>query len=212
MATAIVVGGIAREVACRHGLPYVLYWDEYGVLGAALHMWKERTIDPGFYGYGALLTYATFLWELPVLGWLESLPPTDPRALVSPDALQIGGMDGLGPETSHPELYYAGRLLVAAMGTATIGTTALLARRMAGPWAGAIAAFVLAGATMHLLQSGLSLPNVPLAFFATLVAWKTLDGLETGRGLRWAALFAGTAFACKLPGVLALALPSSPSR
>src|SRR5678815_1911340 len=60
---------------------------------------------------------------------------------------------------------------------------------------------------MHLLQSGLSLPNVTLAFFATLVAWKTLDALETGRGLRWAALFAGAAFACKLPGVLALALP-----
>src|SRR6185436_13651863 len=153
VATAIVAGGIAREAACRHGLPYVLYWDEYGVLGAALHMWKERTIDPGFYGYGALLTYATFLWELPVLGWLGSLPPTDPRALLSPAALQIGGMDGLGPETSHPELYYAARLLVAAMGTATIGTTALLARRMAGPWAGAIAAFVLAGATTHLLQS-----------------------------------------------------------
>jgi hypothetical protein len=207
IATAIVAGAVAREAACRHGLPYVLYWDEYGVLGAALQMWKERTIDPGFYGYGALLTYVTLLWELPVLGWLGSLPPTDPRALLSPAALQIGGMDGLAPETSHPELYYAARLLVAAMGTATIGTTAMLARRIAGPWAGAIAAVVLAGSTAHLLQSGLTVPNVPLGFFATLAAWKTLDFLDTGRGLRWAALFAGAAFACKLSGIFAIALP-----
>jgi hypothetical protein len=207
VAIAVVAGAIAREAACRHGLPYVLYWDEYGVLGAALHLWKERTIDPGFYGYGALLTYATLLWELPVLGWLGSLPPTDPRALASPAALAIGGMDGLGPETSHPELYYAARLLVAAMGTATIGTTAMLAQRCAGPWAGALAAFALAGATTHILQSGLSVPNVPLAFLATLVAWKTLDWLETGRGLWRAALFAGAAFACKVPGILTLAMP-----
>jgi hypothetical protein len=207
IATAVLAGGIAREAACRHGLPYVLYWDEYGVLGAALHMWKDRTIDPGFYGYGALLTYATLLWEMPVLHWLQSLPPTDPRALISPEALQIGGMDGLAPETSHPELYYAARLLVAVIGTATIGTTAMLARRMAGPWAGAIAAWVLAGSIVHLVQSGLSVPNVPLAFFATLVAWKTLDAMDTGRGLRWAAVFAGAAFGCKVPGILTLALP-----
>ena len=207
ISTAIVAGGIAREAACGHGLPYVLYWDEYGVLGTALHMWKERTIDPGFYGYGALLAYATLLWELPVLDWLGSLPPTDPRALPSRAALAIGGMDGLAPETSHPELYYAARLLVAARGTATIATTAMLAQRIAGPWAGAIAAWVLAGAVTHIAQSGLSVPNVPLGFFATLVAWKTLDALETGRGLRWAALFAGAAFACKIPGIFTLALP-----
>jgi hypothetical protein len=131
---ALVLAALVRDAACRHGLPYIMYWDEYAVTGAALKMMQERSLDPHFYGYGALLTYVTLLFELPVVAWLEHLPATDPRALESIQALQIGGMDGLGAgETSHPELYYAGRLVVALMGVLTIATTAGLARRFAVP-------------------------------------------------------------------------------
>jgi hypothetical protein len=207
VAVAILLGALAREAACRHGLPYILYWDEYAVTGAALRMMQERTLDPHFYGYGALLTYVTLLVELPVVAWLESLPASDPRTIDSIRALQIGGMDGLGPETSHPEVYYAARLIVALLGVLTIAVTAGLARRFAGPWAAVLAAFALSSAHEHVLQSGLAVPNVALAFFATLVAWKTLDWLETGHGLRWAWGFVGAAVACKPTGALLAVLP-----
>ena len=205
---ALVLGALAREAACRHGLPYILYWDEYAVTGTALQMLQERTIDPGFYGYGALLTYLTALVELPVVAWLEHLPPSDPRALESIHALQIGGMDGLGfGETSHPEVYYAARLCMAIIGVLTIATTAGLARRVAGPWAAVLAAFALSSADEHVLQSGLAVPNAALAFVATLVAWKTLDWLETGRGLAWAWVLVGISVALKPTGVLVAVLP-----
>ena len=208
LVVALVLGALVRDAASRHGLPYILYWDEYAVTGTALRMLQQRSIDPGFYGYGALLTYVTALVELPVVAWLEHLPATDPRALASIQALQIGGMDGLGAgETSHPEVYYAGRLLVALMGVLTIATTAGLARRFAGPWAAVIAAFALSSAHEHVLQSGLAVPNAPLAFVATLVAWKTLDWLETGRGLGWAWVWVGVSVALKPTGVLVAVLP-----
>jgi hypothetical protein len=205
---ALVLAALVREAACRHGLPYVMYWDEYAVTGAALKMMQEHSLDPHFYGYGALLTYVTLLFELPVVAWLEHLPPTDPRALESIHALQIGGMDGLGfGETSHPELYYAARIVVASMGVLTIATTAALARRFAGPWAAVIAAFALSSSHEHVLQSGLAVPNVPLALVATLVAWKTLDWLETGRGLGWAWVWVGVSIALKPTGALVAVLP-----
>jgi hypothetical protein len=208
VAVALVLGMLVREAACRHGLPYILYWDEYAVTGAALRMMQERSLDPEFYGYGALLTYITVLVELPVVAWLERLPPGDPRALESIAALQIGGMDGLGfGETSHPEVYYAARIVVAIMGVLTIATTAALAHRFAGPWAAVIAAFALSSAHEHVLQSGLAVPNVALALVATLVAWKTLDWLETGRGLHWAWALVGVATAFKPTGVLVAVLP-----
>jgi hypothetical protein len=205
---AVVLGGLAREAACRHGLPYVLYRDEYGVLGCALHMVREQTLDPGFYGYGALLTTATVAVVAPTLAWLRALPPGDPRALPSLADLAIGGMDGLGPETSHPELYYVARLLVGSMGVLTIGASAALARRLGGPWAAVVAAFVVAGAEAHVLQSGLSIPNVPLGLFSVLCALSTLAWYEgRRRGLWWAAAFAGAAFACKITGILAIVVP-----
>ena len=53
---ALMLAALVRDAACRHGLPYIMYWDEYAVTGAALKMMQERSLDPHFYGFGRLLT------------------------------------------------------------------------------------------------------------------------------------------------------------
>ncbi len=184
VAVAVIAGGIAREAACRHGLPYVLYWDEYGVLGAALHLWKDRTIDPGFYGYGALLTYATLLVELP-----------DPRLAQRTSAVgsaSVGFPGGArdrrhGRARARDEPSRALLRRPAARGGDRHrdhrDDRAARAPHRRSVGRGASLHSCSPGSSAHLLQSGLSVPNVPLAFLATLVAWKTLDWIETGRGL-----------------------------
>jgi hypothetical protein len=207
VALALALAFLAREAACHQGLPYLLSWDEFAVAGAALDMLKRGSLDPLFYGYGALQSYVTLLADVPYTAWLLTLPPDHPQALASLEALQIGGADSAGPPTSHPGFYYLARLIVALLGTLTVWTTAILGRRLAGPWAGAAGALVLAAADAHASQSGFAVPNVPMALLATLVALATLAWKEAGRGLWIAWGLVGATTALKVTGMLTAVMP-----
>lgn len=204
---ATLLAAWSRAAMCTRGLPYLVHWDEYAVAGVAFDMVRDRTLDTRFYGYGGLLptlmAVAQAAWAL----WARTLAETDPDHLAHFSEAVKGAADSTGDPTSHPGLYLASRLVVAAFGVATVPVTGLLAARFGGAWAGVLGAFFLAGAPPHLYHSSFAVHDVPMTFFVAVVGLATVSWAEGGRGLGIALVATACAASGKVTGVLVGVLP-----
>jgi 4-amino-4-deoxy-L-arabinose transferase-like glycosyltransferase len=175
------------------GLPYVIQPDEPSVEMRALHMWLAGDPNPHYYVYPSLYYDLQALW---------AFLAAHAAGLFSPDLLRH-------PLQHLPFFYLSGRVLTAALGTATVAVT-YLAGRVLSPRLGLIAALFLAVAAQHVQQSHYITVDAPTALFTALTALWALRALREGGRLRdvlLAGLCAGLAAGTKYNAGVALALP-----
>jgi 4-amino-4-deoxy-L-arabinose transferase-like glycosyltransferase len=121
--------------------------------------------------------------------------------------LRLQHADGSGID--EQSAVRAGRLMVALLGTATVGLTFLAGARAYGATAGLIAALLLAVAPLHVVCSHYLKEDVPLTFWAVATFVTSLGILSRGatRDVTRAAFLAGLAAGTKYTGLLCIALP-----
>jgi len=160
LAAALITlcGAALRFYGLDWGAPYKhFHMDEHFVFLGAVEMHRDFWAageSPKFFMYGPLPGYV-------FIGLLEIY-----ERLVRP--LELTGIrDGV-------TFMVLGRAISAALGTATIPLVFLIARRLAGPAAGLIAATLLAFAPIHLRDSHFFTTDASLAFFCTLTWWCAL--------------------------------------
>src|SRR5262249_7595448 len=107
---------------------------------------------------------------------------------------------------NDPALFYAGRLLSVALGTATVWGLYLLGRRAFSRAHGLLAAAFLAAAFLHVRDSALSTTEAPLTLFVVLALVGAVRVYQDGRPRAYAlaALAGGLATATKYNAVLVL--------
>ncbi|MGY8824458.1 MAG: ArnT family glycosyltransferase [Candidatus Latescibacterota bacterium] len=94
-----------------------------------------------------------------------------------------------------------------AFAVGTVAWVAFLARRIAGPMAGYVAALLVACAPLHVRQSGLAAVDVPMAFWYVGAVWAAVRLLERSswKAYALAGVLVGLAAASKYPGALSAA-------
>jgi hypothetical protein len=105
---------------------------------------------------------------------------------------------------NDPTLFYAGRLLSVAFGTATVACLYLLGRRAFTPVHGVVAAAFFAVCFLHVRDSALSTTEAPLTFFIVLALIGAVRVYQDGAlpGYTLAAVAGGLATATKYNAVL----------
>lgn len=154
LAAATALGGAFRFYGLGWGAPYFhFHMDEHLVFTDAYLLAR----DP----HAAAMSGKFFMYS-PGPSYLLNLVVRIYEALAHPLDLTI----------PRDEITYMvlGRAISATFGTATIPLVYLVARRVSGRVAGVIAAFLLAGAVIHLRDSHFFALDVSMAFF-TVVTW-----------------------------------------
>lgn len=184
-----------RLLGLRLGLPYIHHWDEGWVVDSARSMLEKGDDVPTSYQYGAplsrLIVYGAPLWQwlFPAAGPL----PQDPVAL-----------------------RWIGRAASVAVCVTGVLPAYMAGRRAAGAgrsaqWSGLCSALLYAVAWQLVLHARYAVTDAPMAALCTWSLGATAVYLESRR-LRWALLgllFAGLAFAFKLPGLPVCIIPIS---
>lgn len=166
-------------------------------------MVQTGDLNPHFFRYGSLLIYLCALVDIPVLWSLFSRPD----GITALDQVKYGVGDVW--TVSHPQILLGNRLLVAGFGVATVAMAAAHARRLAGEWAGVLAAAFLAGLSVHVLYSGVVGNDAIVAALVTTCAYAALRHVEeeTQRWLLLSALCSGLAASAKYNAGVSLVLP-----
>ncbi len=102
----------------------------------------------------------------------------------------------------HPEnLMSLARLVTVAFAVGGVAWAALLARSIAGRGAGLVAAIFLGCNIVHVRQSGLAAPDIPLACWSTGAIWAAVRLLHSERADNYAiaGVLLGLATSCKYP-------------
>ena len=191
----IVIGILLRLGAINHGFPDVN--EEATPVRQAWEMWDWQTnridFNPKFFNYPALSFYVNWIAQAIY------------RIITEPTGLRVWG-----PSQDLPlDLVLIGRLLGIASSAGIAWATYGLARRY-GPayWAVWTAAFVFWMPTIF-HYSLLSVVDLPLAFFSTLVLRELIVRPAASMRLRkhlWIGLLIGLTASCKYTGAL-LAVP-----
>jgi Dolichyl-phosphate-mannose-protein mannosyltransferase len=168
---AILLTALAvRVIGITYDYPFLLQLDEMIAVRATVRMMAAHSLDPHVYYYGPLLVYSEVLWLLPYLAM---------RTLLGhPGMPSVTSYDSWTATTSDPIMHVYGRLPFVAWGVAAVWLAFLVGRRLGGPWAGVLAAVLLALSPVHAYQSHFVLPNAPTSFFALLTVWWTLHHLQ----------------------------------
>ncbi len=207
----IIVGAafLVRALHAYEGLPYLHFWDEPFVVSKALDMMKKGTLDPEYFIYGSLPIYMSLGVSIVHYLWLMGRPETNPPFLSHLDQVTTYFDTGWLWEVSHPSFYLWSRWLAAAFGAGTVLLTYLIARRLAGRWAGLLAALFMAGQPFHVLQSSIATVDNPMTFFALLAAWGAIAFVESKQlGHLFLSLAAcGLAASCKYTAAASLVMP-----
>lgn len=170
LAAIVVFAALLRFWSIDFGLPLITHPDEPLIYNAADRMISNRTFNPGWFRYPALII--------------------DIQAVVLAFTFALDRLIGLTNDQIHTIAYTSGRAIMAVFGVATVALTGLLGRRvtrsMFGPGnladvAGLVAAGMLAVSFVHVKDSHFLKPDVPTAFFTALTLWFALDALERGR-------------------------------
>ncbi len=188
-----------------------------GSLGKALspaHSPLNPYRSPGgerrLYAYGHLPLYLSAATNHALSLVCRATP--EQCARLAPDSF-LGRLAGAGEPPGSAAarfagLTYTGRALSALADTLTILATALLARRLYGPWAGLLAATFAAFAVLHLQNARFGTVDAPLALLCTLTLWLAVRFATTRlpRDSLLAGVCAGLALSCKASAAL-LAIP-----
>ena len=183
--------------------PYIAYVDEGNFLHPVVGMLRAGGWDPGVYLYpqlpGTLVAAAVRLYA-PVYRVRHG---RNLREVLSgpPDVY-----DRLEPYA----LLRIARAIDVLLGMGTVVLAGLLARRVAGPCAGAAAAWLAALAPPLVLRAPIATVDSAATFLVTLCLWATarVGTPASPRRLAWlAGAAAGGAFASKYPSILVAAAP-----
>src|SRR5262245_52485468 len=168
--------------------PFKKAWDMWG-WGPA----DRLDLNPHFFNYPTFYFYVQFVGQglllavLRLTGQVASV--LDYRVLY---------------ELDKTPFYLWGRSISALCGIETVGATFALARRVAGTWAGAIAAFLIAVNQTHITKSQFIEVDVPLTLLSTLCMFFSLRIAAHGtrRDYVLAGLCGGLAASTKYNGAL----------
>jgi hypothetical protein len=197
---ALLLAALAvRLPALTAGLPYMSYVDEGHVLHHVSYLLDRRTWEPDTYSYPTLPFYL-------VAGAAQAWSPV--YAITHGHALR----DDLSPAPPQhydllepPDLIVIGRLVTLAFSLGIVLLTGLLVRRLAGPQAGLLAAWLAALVPALVARSAIVNVNPMAAFFslaALLFAERTRTGERPRRDAILAGLMAGLAGVSKYPAAL----------
>lgn len=205
----IAIALAVRLLQAWRGLPYLHVWDEPFVVSKALDMLKHGTLDPASFVYGTLPTYMTMAVAALHYLWLMGRPETAPPFLSHIDQITTYDDTGWLWEISHPSFYLWSRWLAALIGAATVLLVFLIARRLAGRWAGLAAAAFLAFQPFHIEQSAIATVDNPMTFFVVLAAWGAIEFLDQPRSatLLISLVACGLAASCKYTAALSVIMP-----
>ena len=199
VAALTLLGLVLRLYSLEHGLPYQYVPDESTMVGGALRMGSNRSLEPSTFIYPAVLMYL-FAGEYVGLlvfgrltGMFASVEQFKEYAFIDPTLF-----------------YLLPRISIALMGAATVPLVYMLARRLYGQWAGIAAAGLVATSLMHVQMSHQARHWVPVSLLAVMVLWKSLDLLERGRRRDYwvTGTLVGLAAATSFNGFLLFALPA----
>ena len=186
-------------------LPYLAHTDEPTQYNPAIRIIKESDWNPHFFNYPSLTIYIDTLVFYGAYG-VGKLTGTY-TSLQDLQTIRTAQM-AVG-RVGNPELLLLGRATTAVMGTATIVLVYALARRLSKrPWAGLLAALVLAISMPHVRLSHYMTVDVIATFFA--VACVTGCTLAIGRGQSrylWLAALCGGLAASSKYNYAVLAVP-----
>ncbi len=172
----LLVAGVLRFTALDQGLRHEPHIDERYFVENAARMWREGSLDHGFYEYPGLLFY--FL--APVVGTAS------------------------GGDPPGPEAYLAARAFLAACGVLAVALAAKFTRALAGPVAGLAAAAFIAVSPVHVETAHMLRPDVALEVLVLLVFLATLRVGPRLRDDALVGAAVGAACGLKFSGVLAV--------
>ena len=183
--------------------PYIAYVDEGNFLHPVVGMLRAGGWDPGVYLYpqlpGTLVAAAVRLYA----------PVYRVRHGRSLDGV-LSGPPEVYDRLEPYALLRIARAIDVLLGMGTVVLAGLLARRVAGPCAGAAAAWLAALAPPLVLRAPIATVDSAATFLVTLCLWATAR-VGTSASPRRLALLAGTAaggaFASKYPSILVAAAP-----
>ena len=168
LAAATVLGGVFRFYNLGWGAPFFHFHIDEHVVFTDAHL---LATDP----HAAAMSPKYFMYS--------PLPPYLLNILVGVYA-RIAHPLNLALPADEITYMVLGRAISAALGTATIPLVYLVAARLAGRRAGVLAAFLLAGAVIHLRDSHFFTLDVSAAFFCVLTWWFMTRTVERG-GYTW---------------------------
>jgi 4-amino-4-deoxy-L-arabinose transferase-like glycosyltransferase len=169
--------------------------DEGRIIGTGLRFFTGD-YHPGFFHYPTLFMYLYYgVLRIYYLWGSSTGRFTSPTDLF----VEIG---------EQPEaLFLLDRLLVVAFSVATVWLLYLCVQRIAGPWAGLLAAGFLALAHLHVRDSHFGVTDVPMTALVMASMYFLLRARESGavRHFVLAGLFAGLSMSTKYAGVFLVA-------
>lgn len=191
LAAIIVSAAVLRFWSLGAGIPYAIGVDEPEIVERAATMMRTGDFNPRFYHYPTLYIYVQL-----VVGCA--------RFLAGATAGEWTSLQQAGSEN----FYLWGRVVTAAIGTATVLVTYFIGLRWGTRYA-LLAAGLMAVMPMHVRESHFVLTDVPATF---LVALSFLLALRAGerptfRAFALSGAAAGLAAATKYTGAVALLLP-----
>jgi hypothetical protein len=195
---AMVLGLTIRLLSVTAARPYIAYVDEGHFLHPVLRMIRDRAWDPGQYVYPqfphvAVASMGRLVDALASLVGIPSLRDRIPRKVEIYDELEPFAF------------LVTARALTVAAGLGIVALTGILARRLAGPVAGAAAALLAAFAPALVLRGSIATVD-SYAALAVIAALSVADSSRTSETPALTAFaagaLAGVAFASKYPAVL----------
>ena len=183
---ALLVGAYLRLYGIRFGLPSNFHPDEVPKVNAIMRMVDGKTLDPQYFLHPSLLLYLTYGTNT---------------------LLHLFGIDGTFRETA----FFAGRLVSATAGLASIVLTYLIGSRLFSRQTGGIAACLLAVFPLHVTCSRYLKEDSLLTFVVLLCVLITVLAVQTRRRalLLLAGVLAGCTAGTKYSGILMVVVPAS---
>jgi 4-amino-4-deoxy-L-arabinose transferase-like glycosyltransferase len=188
LAVVLVVGAVLRLWAPRHGLPGT---DEASIMDAIVGIMRTGDFNPHFFDYPGLVF------------WIH-LPVACARFLIGATRAEWTSLAAVAPESFLPW----SRIVTGVIGVATIVLVHQIGLRWGARHA-LLSAGLLAVMPLHVAESHVAQPDVPLTFFTTLCFLLSLVSHEkqTVRAFAAAGAAAGLAMATNYSAIIALVLP-----
>jgi hypothetical protein len=207
----ILLGALAARLGHSHqGLPYLHHPDEPHTSVVALEMMKTGDLNPHRFNYGSLNIYMMLAVDAAHYIWLCRSPDEVTGKIVTLESVESQVIPNWRWETSHPSFYLWNRGLCALLGTLTCLLLYLIGRRTS-PIVGLTSAAILAALSVHIENSAMVAPDIPVAFFVLLTVTLCSAYMESGRTvtLFWAFAATGLALATKYNVVPLVLVPYS---
>jgi len=192
----------------NRGLPYLHHVDEPHTSAVALTVMTTGDWNPHRFHYGSLNIYAAVAVDAAHYLWLARSPDPITGKPIQLEDIQPMTQDGWRLEISHPSFYHWNRATCGVLGALTVLAVFLIGRRF-NPRVGLLAAGLLATTPIHILNSAVVAPDVPVGFLVTLCVLLSSAYFVEGktRALVLAFVVAGLAIGTKYNSALVVAVP-----